>query len=71
MTVPLNLEYLDISNNNFTKVPEIINNMSDLISLLLCNNELMEISSAIENLVHLENLELSGNQIEKGTNDMS
>ncbi|MFA5406431.1 MAG: leucine-rich repeat domain-containing protein [Candidatus Nanoarchaeia archaeon] len=58
-----NLRYLDLSYNNFTKVPKIINGFESLEQINMSFNSLNELPSWLGDLTRLESLNLSYNYL--------
>lgn len=57
------LTELDLSQNEFTKIPESLYELGNLRRINLSNNNIVELSNSIENWTKVEVLNLSSNQI--------
>ena len=68
-TLPANLQFLSLSENNFTQIPAIIFSLN-LDSLYMNGNQLTEIPSAIGKLTSLEYLSFARNPLKKISDDL-
>ena len=59
------LEYLNLSDNYFEAVPEMVSGYERLSHLYLANNSISEIPDALQDLSYLKVLDLSGNPIKE------
>jgi len=66
-----NLEYLDLSNNEITEIPENINNLENLKELYLSFNKISKVPEQIEELSQLEILDLDHNLITEFPNEIT
>jgi Leucine-rich repeat (LRR) protein len=57
------LQYLDLSENQLTSLPDSIGNITNLTELYLYYNQLTSLPDSIENLTNLTELNLSSNEL--------
>lgn len=63
LTISITLTRLELKENKFTLIPQIVFSLENLITLILTDNKITEIPPTISNLTNLEYLYLSNNNI--------